>query len=79
MSGADTMCTVTALLETGSLPATDVPEYSTITVDVAFGGQFVPSIRGRAWITGYVQHVLLADDPFPTGLTVGDIWSPIDD
>ena len=39
----------------------------------------VPSIQGRAWITGYMQHVLQPDDPFPTGLTVGDIWSPIDD
>jgi proline racemase len=41
------------------------------------GGQdaVVPSIQGRAWITGYVQHVLQPDDPFPTGLTVGDIWS----
>jgi proline racemase len=38
----------------------------------------VPSIRGRAWITGFMQHVLQPDDPFPTGLTVGDIWSPID-
>ena len=38
----------------------------------------VPSIQGRAWITGYVQHVLQPDDLFPTGLTVGDIWSPID-
>ena len=39
----------------------------------------VPSIQGRAWITGYVQHVLQPDDPFPTGLTVGDIWSPVQD
>jgi proline racemase len=39
----------------------------------------VPSIRGRAWITGYVQHVLAPDDPFPRGLTVGDIWSTVDD
>jgi proline racemase len=39
----------------------------------------VPSIQGRAWITGYVQHVLHADDPFPTGLTVGDIWSTVPD
>jgi proline racemase len=37
----------------------------------------VPSIQGRAWITGYMQHVLQPDDPFPTGLTVGDIWSPV--
>jgi proline racemase len=39
----------------------------------------VPSIQGRAWITGYVQHVLQPDDPFPTGLTVGDIWSTVRD
>jgi proline racemase len=39
----------------------------------------VPSIQGRAWITGYVQHVVAPDDPFPTGLTVGDIWSPVPD
>jgi proline racemase len=39
----------------------------------------VPSIQGRAWITGYVHHVLRPDDPFPTGLTVGDIWSTVRD
>lgn len=39
----------------------------------------VPSIQGRAWITGHVQHVLQPDDPFPTGLTVGDIWSTVGD
>jgi proline racemase len=39
----------------------------------------IPSIQGRAWITGHVQHVLQPDDPFPTGLTVGDIWSPVPD
>jgi proline racemase len=39
----------------------------------------VPSIQGRAWITGHVQHVLAPDDPFPTGLTVGDIWSTVSD
>lgn len=39
----------------------------------------VPSIEGRAWITGHVLHVLQPDDPFPTGLTVGDIWSTVRD
>ena len=39
----------------------------------------VPSIQGRAWITGFMQHVVAPDDPFPTGLTVGDIWSPVGD
>ncbi|MGE3910949.1 MAG: proline racemase family protein [Chloroflexota bacterium] len=34
----------------------------------------VPSITGRAWITGMSQYVLAADDPFPEGFTVSDIW-----
>jgi proline racemase len=39
----------------------------------------VPSIQGRAWITGHTQHVLQPDDPFSTGLTVADIWSSVSD
>ena len=34
----------------------------------------VPTISGRAWITGFCNYVLEADDPFPEGFTVGDIW-----
>jgi proline racemase len=34
----------------------------------------IPSIEGRAWITGFAQYVLAADDPFPEGFMVGDIW-----
>jgi len=34
----------------------------------------VPTISGRAWITGMANYVLDADDPFPTGFKVGDIW-----
>ena len=34
----------------------------------------IPTISGRAWITGFSQYVLEADDPFPTGFTVADIW-----
>jgi proline racemase len=34
----------------------------------------VPTISGRAWITGIANYVVDADDPFPTGFTVGDIW-----
>jgi proline racemase len=34
----------------------------------------VSTISGRAWITGFAQYVLDADDPFPEGFTVGDIW-----
>lgn len=35
----------------------------------------LPSVEGRAWITGYNSHVLHPDDPFPQGYTVGDVWS----
>lgn len=34
----------------------------------------IPTISGRAWITGFAQYVLEADDPFPEGFTVSDIW-----
>jgi proline racemase len=34
----------------------------------------VPTISGRAWITGFAQYVVDADDPFPDGFTLGDIW-----
>ena len=34
----------------------------------------IPTISGRAWITGLSTYVLDPDDPFPTGFTVGDIW-----
>jgi proline racemase len=34
----------------------------------------VPTISGRAWITGFSNYVLDEDDPFPEGFTLGDIW-----
>lgn len=34
----------------------------------------IPTISGRAWITGFSQYVLESDDPFPEGFTVSDIW-----
>jgi proline racemase len=34
----------------------------------------VPTLTGRAWITGFAQYVVDAEDPFPEGFTVGDIW-----
>jgi proline racemase len=35
----------------------------------------VPTITGRAWITGHATYVIEADDPFPEGYTMGDIWA----
>ncbi len=34
----------------------------------------VPSIAGRAWITGTHQHMLDPDDPWPGGYKIGDTW-----
>lgn len=34
----------------------------------------VPTLSGQAWITGFAQYVLDADDPFPEGFTISDIW-----
>lgn len=34
----------------------------------------LPTLTGRAWITGLANYVLDAEDPFPEGFTVGDIW-----
>jgi proline racemase len=34
----------------------------------------VPSISGRAWITGTHQHLLDPDDPWPDGYRLGDTW-----
>jgi proline racemase len=35
----------------------------------------VPTLSGRAWITGFSQYVVDAEDPFPDGFKVADIWS----
>jgi proline racemase len=34
----------------------------------------VPSLSGSAWITSISQYVVDAEDPFPNGFTVGDLW-----
>jgi proline racemase len=34
----------------------------------------VPTLSGRAWITGLANYVVDAADPFPDGFTVSDIW-----
>jgi proline racemase len=36
----------------------------------------VPSITGRAWITGFHQLVVDPDDPFPEGFQLPDTWGP---
>jgi proline racemase len=39
-----------------------------------FVGRIVPSISGRAWITGTYQHMLDPDDPWPAGYRLTDTW-----
>lgn len=34
----------------------------------------VPTLTGRAWITGRATYLLDPTDPFPEGFTVGDLW-----
>jgi proline racemase len=34
----------------------------------------VPSVEGRAWITGTHQHMLDPDDPWPEGYRLSDTW-----
>jgi proline racemase len=34
----------------------------------------IPTISGQAWIYAITQYVLDAEDPFPEGFTLGDIW-----
>jgi proline racemase len=34
----------------------------------------VPTLTGSAWITSISHYVLDAEDPFPEGFTVGDLW-----
>lgn len=37
-------------------------------------GAIVPSISGRAWITGIHQHLLDPEDPWPRGYRLSDTW-----
>lgn len=47
-----------------------------IVEETQVGGKpaIVPSIKGRAWITGTHQHMLDPDDPWPAGYRLSDTW-----
>lgn len=34
----------------------------------------LPSIKGRAWISGFHNYVLDPEDPWPEGCTLSDTW-----
>ena len=44
--------------------------------ETTLGGRaaIVPSISGRAWITGVHQHMLDPTDPWPEGYRISDTW-----
>ena len=47
-----------------------------IEAEAAVGDRpgIIPSIAGRAWITGTSQHMLDPDDPYPRGYRLSDTW-----
>lgn len=47
-----------------------------IVSEIELGGKpaIIPSIRGRAWITGTHQIMLDPDDPWPQGYRLSDTW-----
>ncbi|MFF2315268.1 proline racemase family protein [Arthrobacter sp. NPDC058097] len=47
------------------------------TAEVAGRPAVLPTVAGRAWITGFHDFVLEDDDPYPTGFRVGDIWGAV--
>ena len=38
----------------------------------------LPSVSGRAWITGFHQYVVDASDPWPAGYRIADTWGVSD-
>jgi proline racemase len=46
------------------------------TTTVAGMPAVLPTITGRTWVTGRAQWILDADDPYPGGYTVSDLWAP---
>ena len=47
-----------------------------IIADTTLAGRpaIIPSITGRAWLTGTHQHMLDPDDPWPQGYKLSDTW-----
>jgi proline racemase len=75
-----------AVLHRRGLIAVGEPFLSTSLIGTVFHAQIVhttmvgehpailPSLSGRAWITGFHQYCLDPSDPFPQGYTLSDTW-----
>ncbi|WP_222119144.1 proline racemase family protein [Microbacterium sp. 1.5R] len=46
------------------------------TTEIAGSPAVLPTVNGRAWVTGRASWTVDRTDLFPAGFTVGDIWSP---
>ena len=44
------------------------------TAEVAGRPAIIPTVTGRAWITGTRQLLLDPDDPWPEGYRLSDTW-----
>ena len=44
------------------------------TTTVAGKPAILPTIEGRAWITGLASEMLYPTDPYPTGYVLADTW-----
>jgi trans-L-3-hydroxyproline dehydratase len=44
------------------------------TATVAGKPAILPTIEGRAWITGLASEMLDPSDPYPTGYVLADTW-----
>jgi proline racemase len=44
------------------------------TTTVAGRPAILPTIEGRAWITGLASEMLDPSDPYPTGYAMADTW-----
>ena len=53
--------------------------HCTIESETSVAGRtaIVPTLSGRAWITGTHQHMLDPDDPWPAGYRLSDTWPRI--
>ncbi|MDQ8708103.1 proline racemase family protein [Streptomyces sp. LHD-70] len=84
--GTGTSARMAALYARGELGLNEEYRHESVT-DTVFTGKLVdtvqlgdvtavvPEITGHGWITGFANYVLDPTDPFPTGFTIGDIWS----
>jgi proline racemase len=57
-----------------SILATEFHAGIVTTTTVGDFPAIIPSLSGRAWITGIHQYMLDPQDPFPQGYTLSDTW-----